>query len=303
MEFSEESNRVDRKIWSRNGWKIEYSVHFTSTSDDPDGDKPKNLSSLNTVFAFHGFARPLEDFIPLVALWPKDYAFISVHLPHHGKSGPDLRLLPLDAAIEPKELLHILAEIAKNEGLKSDSFDLIGYSIGGRIALSLIEFAPKKCNRVLLLAPDGLKQSPFYGITVHTRLGKVLWFAIDRHSEAVLKWSDRLLRFKLISPHLQSFIAFHLSSHAMRLMVWNGWRTHRLCWPSHKQIATAFKSAKGPIDLCFGNRDRIIPIKNGLLLKKLTRSLPHINFHNVPTGHGMLRKEALSIIIQRIFPK
>ena len=300
MEFAAGNERSDRKTWSNLGWTLEYAVDLITNSESGEshGLVP---NTMRPVFALHGFARPLEDFIPVTQVWPENSAFISVHLPHHGRSKPDGPSVNSETAIQPKDLLQLLVEIARKEGFRTDSLDLLGYSIGGRIALSLITLDPKRWNRVALLAPDGLKQSPFYGLTVHTRLGKTIWFAIDRTSEYVLSWSQRLVEWKLMPSHLHSFIAFHLSSHEMRMMVWNGWRAHRKCWPSHRAIADAFRSTDGSIDLFFGSHDRIIPVQNGRRLQKMTRSLPHICFHSIPSGHGMLRKESIQMIIQRIF--
>lgn len=301
MEFAEGKARQDRKILSQRGWTLEYCIDFTSSAGKIDRADVADLNSVRPVFAFHGFARPLEDFIPILQLWPEDCAFISVHLPHHGKSGPDTNSKKLDDPIEPKDLLALLTEVAKSEGLRINDFDLLGYSIGGRIALSLIALEPKKWKRIVLLAPDGLKKSPFYGLTVHTLLGKAIWFAIDRNSPLVLRWANQLNRRKLISSHMHAFIAFHLSSHAMRMMVWNGWRTHRKCWPSHRKMLGAFESIEGTVDIFFGDHDRIIPVKNSHRLRKITQHLPHVRFHSIPTGHGMLREEALQLIIQRTF--
>ncbi|MDA0304033.1 MAG: alpha/beta fold hydrolase [Bacteroidetes bacterium] len=301
MEFAAGNERTDRKIWSNRGWTLEYAVDYTSPTGRLKESDVTERGGLRPVFALHGFARPLEDFIPTTEAWPESSAFISVHLPHHGRSGPDKPSSMAEAAIHPQELLQLFIEIAEKEGFRTDSFDLIGYSIGGRIALSLITLDPKRWRRVVLLAPDGLKQSPFYGLTVHTQLGKILWFAIDRNSDRVLRWSDRLLKWKFMGSHLHAFIAFHLSSHEMRMMVWNGWRAHRKCWPSHRAVAGAFKSVDGSIDLFFGSHDRIIPIDNGRHLRNMTQSLSHVRFHSIPSGHGMLRQETFEMIIQRIF--
>ena len=301
MEFAAEKARSDRKTWANHGWNLEYTIDFTSPSGRPAALDSQSKKNLRAVFALHGFARPLEDFTSFSQAWPERCAFISVHLPHHGKSGPDLETRPLDDAIEPEDLLKILCEIALHEGVSASKPDLIGYSIGGRIALSLLATDPKKWNRVVLLAPDGLKQSPFYGLTVHTQLGKALWFAIDTHSQAVLLWSDRFLKWRLLTPHMHAFIAFHLSSHSMRMAVWNGWRAHRKCWPSYQSLASAFSQTGGTIDLFFGMHDRIIPLKNGRRLRQKTNSMPHVNFHSIPSGHGMLREDVLKIIIQRTF--
>jgi pimeloyl-ACP methyl ester carboxylesterase len=210
--------------------------------------------------------------------------------------------LPDDAPLDPATLNQLLVEIAQKEGASAPQYDLIGYSIGGRIGLALFSDSPAMWKRVALLAPDGLKKSPFYQLTVHTALGRILWFAIDRHAAAVLSWSDRLLKWRIISPHLHGFCSFHLSHHAMRMMVWKGWRAHRMCWPKHREIVRALEDWSGQMDLAFGAHDRIIPPTNGKRLQQLTHQNEKVRFHVLPSGHGMLKPEIVQKLIHRIFP-
>jgi pimeloyl-ACP methyl ester carboxylesterase len=195
----------------------------------------------------------------------------------------------------------MLEAIARLEAPDMAARWLFGYSIGGRIALTLLHQAPTHWTGILLMAPDGLKKSPFYRLTVHTKLGRWAWFFIDRNAEKVKRWNDQLLRLGLISKHLHAFSEFHTVNHEMRMMVWNGWRAHRLCWPTYDQLETACQSSCR-IDLVFGERDKIIPPSNALKLKARTRNLPHIQFHLVPSGHGMLKEEVLIEAFRRIFP-
>lgn len=296
VEFAEKNHRMKRQSYSNSGWCLEYVV-LPLVGKNANTEKP-----LRTVFAFHGFARPLEDLSVLALQWPEAGALISVHLPHHGASGPIDPSFPEDAPLHPTILNQLLVEIAKKEGVDGPQYDLVGYSIGGRIALALFADSPQMWNRITLLAPDGLKKSPFYQLTVHSQLGKKLWFAIDRHADLVLLISDTLLKWRIISPHLHSFCAFHISNHEMRMMVWRGWRAHRLCWPKIREIAQALQDWSGRMDVAFGRHDRIIPLANGKRLQQLTRQNPGIHFHSLPCGHGMLKPEMMQKLIHRIFP-
>ena len=292
MEFAAPNEQANRKIYDGGDWCLEYATAPTAELSTSQG--------AIALFAFHGFARPLEDMLPISEVWPEPRLLISIHLPHHGNSLPALH--PLDSPISPKRLMEILTAIGRQEGARTDTFDMIGYSIGGRVALSLLCEAPQQWSRMVLMAPDGLKKSLFYGLTVHTRLGRFLWFAIDRRAERVMQWTDRLLRWGWISKHLHTFGQFHLVNHGMRMMVWNGWRSHRLCWPSHSEIALSMKKSEGKIDVFFGEHDAVIPPSNGREIQRMVHSDSNVGFHLLPSGHGMLRKDILEHLVQRIFP-
>ena len=297
VEFAKHSDKAQRKNHSNGDWRLEYALFPTAGLYAESSSQPKR-----TIFAFHGFARPLEDMQTLADQWPIAGTVIAVHLPHHGQSGPANHQLSQDSPISPGTLIGLLIEIAENEGLATSQYDLIGYSIGGRVGLALFAEAPNLWNRITLLAPDGLKKSPFYWLTVHTMFGKWIWFAIDRNASIVLKVNDFLLRRKFISNHLHSFCTFHIVDHAMRMMVWRGWRAHRLCWPSHSKITRAAKVWNGQMDIVFGEYDRIIPRSNGTRLQKMNNQNDGILFHVFPSGHGMLKALTVQKLIHRIFP-
>ena len=84
--------------------------------ENPEGNNPPTKQQ-RTLFAFHGFARPLEDLIALTQSWPLSGTLISVHLPHHGQSGPADPSLADAAPIDPATLNQLLVEIAQKEAL------------------------------------------------------------------------------------------------------------------------------------------------------------------------------------------
>jgi pimeloyl-ACP methyl ester carboxylesterase len=289
MEFaSPEIRAPERTTHEFKGWRMEYAI--------PIRRGPRALVT------FHGFARPLEDMFAFSGeVWPEDRTLIAFHLPHHGCSGP---MVMSDEPMPPSLLLAAITDILRREGLDTDGADIIGYSIGGRVALSMLVEAPLFWGRTLLMAPDGFVKNPFYRITVHTRFGRWAWHWMDRHAARVLAWNDRLHRWGLISKHLHGFGRFHMESHEMRMMVWHGWRAHRALWPDHAAIAAAFRrreEAGVRTDLVFGKKDQIIPASNAQRIQRQTRGLTHLHFHSILSGHGMLRPDIVSEIIRRIF--
>ena len=84
-------------------------------------------------------------------------------------------------------------------------------------------------------------------------------------------------------------------------MVWRGWRVHRDCWPTLGAIARVMRQHTAPVDLCFGQHDRVIPVANGRGLARKLQDVPHVRFHAVPAGHNMQRPDVMKSVVERIF--
>jgi len=291
MEFATPEEQGLRSTIVCEGWEIEYAVW--RTDDFPSDEVP-------VVVSLHGFARPLEDLRAAHKAWPHPHAMVAIHLPHHGASRPHPGSGTDDRPMEPMAFNRIIDAIISREILNAGNRTLLGYSIGGRIALALLVDRPTTWHNVVLLAPDGLKQSPFYAITVHTRLGRWAWFWMDRHEQWVWKWSDALFKWGLISKHLHGFIYFHSSSHAMRMMVWKGWRSHRACWPGHRAIKAALEQVPSAT-LVFGEFDKIIPSSNATRLRRMTQNQQHVSYQTVRSGHNLLKPETMDEVVRIIF--
>ena len=291
MEFAEQPS-PERQVLEHGGWRLEYVA-----VDAGPGEGPRDRA----VIAFHGFARPLEDLLIWQDRWPQPVRLIAIHLPHHGASGPVDAALPSDAAIPPATLLDLIQRIAKREGCDPTDMDLVGYSIGGRIALTVLVEAPQIWDRVVLMAPDGLRKAPLYDLTVHTLVGRWLWRSLDRAAPLVNAVLKRLNRWGVVPKHLVQFALFHTETKAMRDMVWHGWRAHRLCWPSTARVAAVLEAGQmGRVDFCFGSKDRVIPESNADRLKRQLH-VPSVHFHRIHSGHGMLRDDVMREVIRVIF--
>ena len=306
MEFLESGReRAERRWVEVEGWRIEYACGGEGRNKNGEGGDGKG-ERRRALVCFHGFARPLEDMLPWGEVWGEERMVISIHLPEHGGSrdvspGAQGREWGGERAIAPELWAVIARRIADVEGAAAGPMDLLGYSIGGRVALAALVSAPEAWGRVVLLAPDGLRKSPFYTVTVHTQVGRWAWRAIDRRAERMLRTLDRWHRWGLLTKHLHGFAHFHLATAEMRRMVWKGWRVHRDCWPSLGAVARVMRAHRAPVDLCFGQHDRVIPPGNGRRLAQRLKGVGHVHFHRVPAGHNLQRPDVMKAVVERIF--
>ncbi len=101
------------------------------------------------------------DFCPLPL--DQDFTLFAVDLPFHGATewceGLDFT---------PLQLMDILEQILAEHGCQQRMVSLLGYSMGGRIALSIMNQFGLRLGCVVLLAPDGLRLNFWYWLTTQT---------------------------------------------------------------------------------------------------------------------------------------
>jgi pimeloyl-ACP methyl ester carboxylesterase len=105
----------------------------------------------------HGLGATKVSFLPtLAALAPNGHRAIAVDLPGFGDSDKPI-LASYDAPFFARSMTALL------DALELDRVDVIGNSMGGRVALELALSAPERVNRVVLLAPAlaWLRARPF----------------------------------------------------------------------------------------------------------------------------------------------
>ena len=254
------------------------------------------------VVAFHGFGRPLEEMANYLPLYPEGTAMLSVGLSHHNGSTTPLGDKP--PVLEPElfqNALHAWVDSLVPESGERLGRALLGYSLGGRIALTLFERKPEAWSGMILLAPDGFRKNPMYRFAVETRLGRATWAWSDRHAESVRSWIRALRRMKVIPAHLEHFALHHTQDQAMRTLVAHTWKTHRAFWPTRegsRQAWAASTARHASVHAVFGTRDAIIP----WAWSKPWRSLSsdHVHFLQVESGHVMRHADTVECIAQAI---
>lgn len=118
------------------------------------------------LFCFHGYGEAGEKFLFLEETLLSTHTVIAIDMPFHGKTSWTGPLL-----LEPVVLMDIIQQIAP----PGSQVQLMGYSMGGRICLHLLEMYPQQISRLVLVAPDGLHKNPWQKFTTQTWLGNKLF--------------------------------------------------------------------------------------------------------------------------------
>ena len=242
------------------------------------------------MLAFHGFGNRASDFRVFAPVLEAKYTVLSFDLPFHGHSGP--KAGHEQAFVSPQDLAGLAEAAAASKGHRR--FSVMGYSLGGKIALQLVQSLPERIDAVLLFAPDGLKVSLTNAFVARSVIGQMLYRRIMRDPV----WFFRLLQLMhsagIVDAKIHDFIRESLSTQERREMVWNVWRCFRDIRPSASRIRQAVERHPIRLHLFFGAYDKIIPPSIG---KSFVRELGQPGaLHVVESGHKLIREKTCSAI-------
>jgi pimeloyl-ACP methyl ester carboxylesterase len=242
-------------------------------------------SGSEPLLAFHGFGRSYSDFIPFTQPLLIKYTVYGFNVFFHGQSHIGER--PVDKApIHPEELAQYITDFLDHHQIKKCS--LMGYSLGGRMALKLAELLPEKINALYLLAPDGLVKNRWYAMLSQSKFGRRIFRFFIRNNPAFLNLLGGLNRTQLVSNRLKGFILSQIKTTEMQWKVYKVWSFLRKIEPDFKVLGSALSEHEIVVELFFGKYDRIIPEKNA---KKLLKHYPAAKIHNLESGHALLTEE------------
>ena len=130
------------------------SITTSSNSETPLNTESVRDSSLPRIVFLHGFLGSGSDWVPIARQLENDYCCILVDLPGHGESD-------IEASGNPDlfftETVDALAMELTRSAAPEPSF-LVGYSMGGRIALSLALRYPELFEKAIIVsASPGLR--------------------------------------------------------------------------------------------------------------------------------------------------
>jgi len=94
-----------------------------------------------TLFLLHGFMGSAADWLPVIEQSPASFNYLAVDLPGHGNS-------PLPPALSMQSAAKALLALADDLNLKA--IHLLGYSLGGRLALYLAVYYPQRFRSFIL---------------------------------------------------------------------------------------------------------------------------------------------------------
>jgi pimeloyl-ACP methyl ester carboxylesterase len=247
-----------------------------------------------TAFCFHGYGEDAASFSFLERYAGNEYSFFSIDLPFHGKTewkeGYDCPINDLQQIIE-----RILSDNAGKLSADNRHLTLIGYSLGGRMVLALYEQMPLQIERLVLLAPDGLKVNFWYWLSTQTWIGNKFFSFTMKHPFWFFGFLKLLNKLKLVNASIFKFVNYSIGDKEVRRLLYARWTTLRKIKPSLKKIKLSVNTNKTKVRLVYGKLDRIILSSVGEKFKKGIEE--HCTISVIHSGHQVLHEKHAAEIL------
>ncbi len=238
------------------------------------------------LLCFHGFGETSGSFMPLARQIENRYTLIAVDLPLHGKTvwneGPVCTTADMINIINSIPVLH------------QQPFSLAGYSMGGRVALSVYEHIPQRIAQLVLLAPDGLKMNFWYRLATQTVWGNRLFKYFMEKPGIFFTITKMLKSTGMINMGVYNYVHQYLNQEDKRMQLYIIWTTMRKLKPGVKSIKALIPENNTPVLLIYGRYDRIIQHTTGRHFKKGMEA--YCILHILPCGHRILHEKNITAI-------
>jgi pimeloyl-ACP methyl ester carboxylesterase len=246
------------------------------------------------LFAFHGYGESAGSFDILEEPLGHDFTIVAIDLPYHGATEWREGFY-----LAPADLLNIMEEIAFGLPGRLSGWSLLGYSMGGRVALQLLQLAPAKMRQLVLLATDGLQMNPWYWLVTQTTAGNRLFRWTMRRPA----WLFFLLRtgdaLRLVNPSIYRFTAHYVDDPQTRERLYARWTTMRGFRPDLKIVGGYIRHYRIPVKLLYGSYDRIIRWERGERFRRLNE--PFCELTLLPAGHQLLQAKFVEVIVKALY--
>jgi pimeloyl-ACP methyl ester carboxylesterase len=228
---------------------------------------------------FHGYGQSAEVMAHFMHHFRPNVRTIHFDLPYHGDS------VLSKESLKPSELADLIGHLLKVTEQKKCS--ILAFSLGGKLALKLVELTPGRIVEMVLIAPDGLKINPLYRFTTNTQLGKYLYGRVISNPSRVLGAAKILSNLRLLDSKIEVFIRQQLESRTNRERIYKVWRAFRLITPDLVDIRSKIHRYHIKTTLVFGKHDKIIQPSLARKLDGISEGKVHIilldKAHNLTT--------------------
>lgn len=247
-------------------------------------------SGKKVLLAFHGFGQDYSAFSLFEESLGKEYTIFSFDIFFHGESEWPEDELPVSIS----EWEQMLTEVLQREQIST--FTLMGYSLGGKIALATAALLPQQTESLILIAPDGVKLHPWYRIATGTRLMRSVFHFLSHRPAQLLVLIGLIARFRLISKKLAKFAASQVGDPDNGRRIYFSWVGFRRFTYKRAELISMLNEHSIHVTLVAGKYDTVIPSKH---LKSFASQCQYHNWVLIKTGHkSLLREYHASLIAQ-----
>jgi len=231
------------------------------------------------MLAFHGYGQEGSIYQNIAPAFP-NHTVYSIDLFFHGKSEWYESLDSLDFAYWEEIIKGFMVEN------QIDKFDLLGFSMGGRVALLTASLFASKIKTLYLLAPDGIEINAWYRVaTRYSPLQHV--FKRFTHSESNIygRVVKHLGKYGLVHKTVLKLVETAMDTPQKRRRVYQTWMLYRFLEIEMKKLADALNEHQVKVRVFLGKRDKLVHIQT---VKSFTRLLKNVEVEIFDCGHRKL---------------
>jgi pimeloyl-ACP methyl ester carboxylesterase len=241
------------------------------------------------IFAFHGYGQESGHFFSIADALRPDCTLYAFDLFFHGKSKLPKSRMPLPKA----HLSALIQQLLLQDNISR--FSLIAFSMGGKFALTLIEAFAAQIDKVLLIAPDGIKTNFWYSLATYPGWLQSLFKRTVLRPVPFFKFLHFLDRRKLVDKGLIKFAHWQMESTPKRLRIYKSWTGFSQLTFDIRHIVRLLNQHKIEITLILGEFDKVIPQRS---LQIFVKALKYGKLILLKTGHTFLLHDVANYLRQ-----
>ena len=231
------------------------------------------------MLAFHGYGQDHRVYEGFAVALKNRYTIYSIDLFLHG-DGSEVSSRQI---ITPEYWHQSISKFLDSHDIAG--FSLVGYSLGARFALTLVEVMAPRIKQLILIAPDGIKSSRWYQLASGTWLGNgLLRFTVVRPRPFF--WTlKQAYQLGLIEKSVVKFVESHMNTRRQRLWVYRRWGAFRRIQPNLRRVKQGCNAHRLETTIFLGEYDVVVKRK---AIASFHKALNNSKLRCLPCGHAAL---------------
>jgi pimeloyl-ACP methyl ester carboxylesterase len=229
-----------------------------------------------TILAFHGFGQDKFHYQKIAQVLNKQYTFYSFDLFFHGASFWHKK----DKPIHKDFWIEMMRLFMKHYHIEKASF--MGFSMGGRFAMALTEGLPAQTEELILIAPDGVKRSPYYVLATSPGFMRRILRSLVINPTP-FKWLTNLaITLHLADKSIVRFAETQMNTREKRRRVYYSWVVFRKISFDQDKLAQVVNDHAIKVTMFLGMYDKMMTLKQ---MAPFLNKISNEEVHSLEAGH------------------
>lgn len=244
------------------------------------------------LIAFHGFTKDSTDFEIFASILSKTYTIYAVDLFYHGKTKFNAKKIKSFSNPELKEIISGFLQ-----HINANKFSVLGYSMGGKIALFTLQNFYAQIENSFLLAPDGLKMNFWNWWVTKTKTGKYTYGYTIKKPQVVYNIAKIGASTKILPKKIEKFVEINFGRKGIRLKIYRVWQLYKNIEIDPEKINNLAEKNNSKILVFGGHKDPVIKLR---FLKEFTRKNQSFKLIELKAGHDLFKEYLVEEICKEI---